>query len=1598
MNDPINQTSDDASRRAPERGGGFLTTVRRAARFGAGLLRAVAGAPAGVERNRRGSFLVLVVATLALMSVFAVVYVTIGKTDAGTQRGVKRGEARDDVPNQFADHVAKIIGDDVFATINLGADSSGPFNVREVTDIPGVNWTDRSDSTDPVDSFNPVGTYTSQWTSAGVDPRGPSDPFLAASVPTYLGYADDGTKRVTFEQMRDWAAISNVAPDGRFVNLHNLRLHGLNATPSQMQDALTLLDQNGDPSNQLDFGGTLIFKIPAHTTNRQRGLFRPANTILSTGVSQSPNAANYLDYQFADTDGDGFYDARWCEMVDAHDLSKIKNLLKTDDGLRYFFAVRVEDLSGRANVLTAMDMKGAPTADPENTIGLVPEVDFRRILSLVDPLSDDPSNADLQLGYGGLQQPDIKLDPQDKLAENYTKYVASLNGGMSLLVGEYAYHALHSDSAPDEGALFTGLIPAAPINQTTYAAYTYPEPKNRAVMYNEMLGFGRGLSTSGELSALTSIEDLAELLTYRGINDPSVTSQLERLLGGRYRNKSQGKDPDRETVRFSPLRDNRPLSLERDVDNRDGNVSAAKPDGKADIDAMLWSCMDVRQRITPLSGSRPLISTRVTVPPAQDRLTSADVRRVLTTDTSTLYGVYADTLIPDSAMDNAWANGNAEFSKVRFGNYGANSAELGARMAAHLAANFRAATDSTSSSTYAYTVLLDEDYRPNLSQDWLDQNQRSEGKPIGSRANPWSWWVDNQAGFGKLDIGKDWDNPSNTDATLRSKSRLGDSASGDVLESKAINVYGITPQPVLSAAASFYVYTDIPTKATAATYGESGDQEWEEIDSDGDGNPDQIIGKPITIDGDVDLSNDDFLMQVVAFQLTNPFDTTIYLTQNGMGDGQPLLLQDRFEYYIEFGGRYFRLANFDVLNPSVNFSAAALGPGETRVFYAMCLPLHSTTGKDIVSRWNATKKTFTPDKVKAWLDKQMAVNLGSGDKLPTMIEEFNPETGARKIQSNFVDLVSNDSSSTSADKTIEMVRLWRALRTPTEPTGPTNEDPKDLQKDALPKQYLANDQLIDRLRDPDFSSGTSTFNQKLELGGTNNAEIPGTKGGPNSDPQDDTGFSITRFGLVRRNADPAGGSFDPRTDGVPAYMLEGKWASANLKNQTITGPANATIDKSTFSGSGDGTGYERIMLLWGSESTNPLLPDRDLTTEPRKWSKRSLGANGSGQAYNDVRASFVTGLRAASVRVADLLLPLAVGPEFDPFQATANDRYLTLGESLANALDYSSPSNTFLYYGMGKAASGPTDFEYPKLDRGHVAIDRFVPFYDADGDKMFDRKAGSDQVRGQAVPLALTIFDRVDGLSNQLWGVDRPVMGRINVNTASRTVLRSVGVLSPTPVTASNEWWWTGGNLDQRSDVASTLVAYRDKGLVWPRVSSPTATGKPIDFRDNDGSPVKPDEFKLLNGRSESTLVTALREAPGLSSVGEVLLAKKLDKANLGATRKDPNNIDFLGYNDAIDAKAGVSVGVDPNTKIKDSFAERLELAASATSALSTRSDFFAVWFIVRGYRESDVKGLSDSDPMVPSVQRRFLMVVDRSNVVKYGQKPRILLLKEVPF
>jgi hypothetical protein len=83
--------------------------------------------------------------------------------------------------------------------------------------------------------------------------------------------------------------------------------------------------------------------------------------------------------------------------------------------------------------------------------------------------------------------------------------------------------------------------------------------------------------------------------------------------------------------------------------------------------------------------------------------------------------------------------------------------------------------------------------------------------------------------------------------------------------------------------------------------------------------------------------------------------------------------------------------------------------------------------------------------------------------------------------------------------------------------------------------------------------------------------------------------------------------------------------------------------------------------------------------------------------------------------------------------------------------------------------------------------------------------------------------------------------------------------------------------------------------------------------------------------------------------------------------------------------------------EVVDDVLEELAILNGAANSVDVRSDFYAAWFLVRGYRDDDVEGLEPGEPMRPTYEKRFLMVLDRSNVTEAGQLPRVLFVREVP-
>ncbi|MBX9737203.1 MAG: hypothetical protein K2X32_09780, partial [Phycisphaerales bacterium] len=291
---------------------------------------------------------------------------------------------------------------------------------------------------------------------------------------------------------------------------------------------------------------------------------------------------------------------------------------------------------------------------------------------------------------------------------------------------------------------------------------------------------------------------------------------------------------------------------------------------------------------------------------------------------------------------------------------------------------------------------------------------------------------------------------------------------------------------------------------------------------------------------------------------------------------------------------------------------------------------------------------------------------------------------------------------------------------------------------------------------------------------------------------------------------------------------------------------------------------------------------------------------------------------------------------------------------------------------------------YGSLDAGQIPTKRFVPFHDSDttvpgGNGRFDQiapgTAGVDPHVGSGIPFGLDIINQFRTTS--VGSTVLPVPGVVNINTASRSVLSTLPffAIDHDPLARNTRPFLNdAAKQDFKRDMAAYAIAYRDK----TRAIMPTrGTNTWVDYRDDRGGIANNIATGDDSGRRRTTGVSALREAPGFQSIGE-LLAATVDTRTAG----DPQAI------------AGFT---KPSNDVSDFYGMDTDIASKMLATASVRSDTFAVWFTMDGYRESDTQGLEITDPLVPTIRKRYVMVVDRSNVTEKGQSPRVLLFRELP-
>ena len=88
----------------------------------------------------------------------------------------------------------------------------------------------------------------------------------------------------------------------------------------------------------------------------------------------------------------------------------------------------------------------------------------------------------------------------------------------------------------------------------------------------------------------------------------------------------------------------------------------------------------------------------------------------------------------------------------------------------------------------------------------------------------------------------------------------------------------------------------------------------------------------------------------------------------------------------------------------------------------------------------------------------------------------------------------------------------------------------------------------------------------------------------------------------------------------------------------------------------------------------------------------------------------------------------------------------------------------------------------------------------------------------------------------------------------------------------------------------------------------------------------------------------------------------------------------------------------DRRDEVAGDLEERNLLFAGISNLITTRSDVFTVYFKIRSFRQNPITGVWDATDREYIVDdSRYVMLVDRSQVNRPTDKPRILYLERLP-
>lgn len=318
---------------------------------------------------------------------------------------------------------------------------------------------------------------------------------------------------------------------------------------------------------------------------------------------------------------------------------------------------------------------------------------------------------------------------------------------------------------------------------------------------------------------------------------------------------------------------------------------------------------------------------------------------------------------------------------------------------------------------------------------------------------------------------------------------------------------------------------------------------------------------------------------------------------------------------------------------------------------------------------------------------------------------------------------------------------------------------------------------------------------------------------------------------------------------------------------------------------------------------------------------------------------------------------------------------------------------------------------FPALPAGVRVFDALV--CDAEGFNAYLFDINGNATAGDAEDLELQRFRNAAAYTGRL------TAGLININTASREVMRAMPhAYRFLHATNLDDGGVNMPHLDPtvdygvgRTRFVEAIEAYRD------RLGNYVTAG-PLD----DPLPKYAGRGQRATSNIPNPRLNDTRGERGIVSVGEVGLLREPGRINTGNAVIDARwnqsfSIEYGGMNplrnpafpDAVvdmdvSTDAHLVKSFDPNTNVLvlDEVARDMEeanlLHAGISNLITTRSDVFVVYYRVRTVRRDPSTGVWNGlNPEFIVSDKRYVMLVDRSNVNRPSDSPKILFFEEVP-